>query len=44
MNSAMIEVSIRTRKVLRFLAATRSSRPATDRNCMEGNCWRKADT
>src|SRR5262245_23988467 len=37
MNSATKDVSIRTLKVLRFLAATRSSRPATDRNCIEGN-------
>src|SRR5688572_30627025 len=34
---AMKDVNIRIRKLLRFLAATFSSRPATDRNCIEGN-------
>src|SRR6188474_2006856 len=36
-NSARKDVNIRSRKVAGFLAATRSSRPATDRNCIERN-------
>src|SRR5262249_40761099 len=34
-NNAINDVNTRTRKLLRFLAATRSSRPANDRNCIE---------
>src|SRR5690242_14352809 len=39
-NSATDDVNTRTRKLLRFLAATRSSRPANDRNCIEENITR----
>src|SRR5688572_21453460 len=36
-SNAMVDVKIRNWKLAGFLAATRSSLPATERNCIEGS-------